>query len=193
MIMAATDPQLLWITSRAAGTAAIVCSSSSVALGLTIGGRLVENRPGRATTLKTLHETLALATLLALVVHAVALLYDPWLAPGLSGILVPFSIDYRPVFTGLGIIAGYSLILLGLSAYLRDHLGDRWKVVHRFTALAWFLAVVHVIGSGSDVTAPWFAALLVVCVLPVLALLFARLQSARPDLFTVQTPKQEAS
>lgn len=190
--MASTDPQLLWITSRAAGTAAIVCASASVGLGLTMGGRLASG-PGRTATLKTLHETFAFATVIAMVVHAVALLYDPWLAPGLSGILVPFTMDHRPLFTGLGIIGGLAFLAFGLAPYARRLLGDRWKVLHRFTLVAWLLSTVHVIGSGSDVTEPWFAALLVVCIAPVLLLLAARVRQARPDLFTPPPiPKQEA-
>lgn len=190
--MAATDPHLFWITSRAAGTAAIVCSSASVGLGVTMGGRLVPQRPGRRTTLQTVHETLGIATLLALVLHASSLLLDSWLKPGLTGILVPFTMSYRPLFTGLGILAGYALIVLGLSAYARERIGERWKVLHRFTALAWALSVVHIIGAGTDVARPWYAALLVLCVLPVLVLIFARVHDARPDLFTMKTLKQEA-
>jgi len=190
--MASTDPHLLWITSRAAGTAAIVCASASVSLGLTMGGKLASG-PGRTATLKTLHETLGIATLVAFVIHAVALLYDPWLAPGLSGILVPFTMDYRPLFTGLGILGGFAFLAFSLAPYAKRLLGDRWKVLHRFTLVAWLLSAVHVVGSGSDVTEPWYAALLVVCFAPVLLLSLARLGKARPDLFTPPPiPKQEA-
>lgn len=188
--MASTDPALLWITSRAAGTAAIVCASASVGLGLTMGGRLATG-PGRTAQLKTLHETLAIATLVALVVHAAALLYDPWLAPGLSGILVPFTMDYRPLFTGLGVLGGFAFLAFSLVPYARRVLGERWKVLHRFTLLAWLLSAVHVVGSGSDVTEPWYAALLVVCFAPVVLLLFARIQQARPELFSPSPPQQE--
>ncbi|MTD45362.1 hypothetical protein GKE82_13965 [Conexibacter sp. W3-3-2] len=190
--MASTDPQLLWITSRAAGTAAIVCASASVSLGLTMGGRLASG-PGRTQTFKTVHETLAIATLVAIVVHAAALLYDPWLKPGLSGILVPFTMDYRPLFTGLGILGGFAFAAFSLAPYAKKLLGERWKVLHRFTLVAWLLSTVHVIGSGSDVTEPWFAALLVICIAPVLLLLLARVHQARPDLFAPPTnPQQEA-
>jgi sulfoxide reductase heme-binding subunit YedZ len=177
--MAATDPHILWITSRAAGTTALVCASASVALGLTLGGRMITG-PGRASMLRALHETLAIATVAAIVLHGATLLLDPWLEPGLAGILVPFANPYRPFFTGLGVLAAYGFIVFGAATYARSLLGDRWKLVHRFTALAWILGAVHAVGSGSDVTEPWYAALLVVCILPVLGLLAARLHEARP-------------
>ncbi len=51
----------------------------------------------------------------------------------------------------LGIIAGWGMIVIGLSYYVRDRIGvSRWKVLHRFTALAWILGVVHTLGEGSD-------------------------------------------
>jgi methionine sulfoxide reductase heme-binding subunit len=59
-----------WITSRAAGTAALLLSSLAVSAGLLIGGKLVKGRPG----LRHLHEALSLASLAALVVHAVRVL-----------------------------------------------------------------------------------------------------------------------
>src|SRR3712207_6970192 len=44
---------------------------------------------------------------------------DSWLNPGFKGLLVPFAMDYKPLFTGLGIISGYLAALLGLSFYVR--------------------------------------------------------------------------
>ena len=60
-----------WITSRAAGTAALLLSSAAVCVGLAMGGRLVRGRDLSAT-----HEALSLATIAALGVHALSLLGD---------------------------------------------------------------------------------------------------------------------
>ena len=49
------------------------------------------------------------------------------------------------------------LILLGLSYYVRGRIGPaRWRKLHRFTALAWVLGVVHAVGEGTDAGAAWF-------------------------------------
>ena len=53
-----------------------------------------------------LHEHAALAGLVAIAVHGVTLLVDPWLHPGAAGVAVPFAMGYRPLFTGLGVIGG---------------------------------------------------------------------------------------
>jgi DMSO/TMAO reductase YedYZ heme-binding membrane subunit len=49
------------------------------------------------------------------------------------------------------------MILLGLAYYVRGRIGPaRWRSLHRFTALAWVLGVVHTLGEGTDAGAAWF-------------------------------------
>src|SRR4051794_9203864 len=45
MLAAAVTEHLFWITSRAAGTAALLLSSAAVCVGLLFGGKLVKGRP----------------------------------------------------------------------------------------------------------------------------------------------------
>lgn len=166
------DTTIFWTTSRAAGIAALLCSSVSVGLGLTLAARLVR---GRLTDLKTVHEALSLATFAALAVHALSLLGDSWLKPGALGILVPFQMEYRPLWTGLGIIAGWLLAVLSLTYYVRDRIGPaRWRKLHRFAALGWVLAVGHSLGAGTDAGRPWFLLSLAIVAIPAVALLATR-------------------
>ncbi|MDX6678840.1 MAG: hypothetical protein QOE31_2892, partial [Solirubrobacteraceae bacterium] len=112
--------------------------------------------------------------------HALALLGDAWLRPGLSGIAVPFAGSYRPLWTGLGIIAGYGLAALSLSYYFRTQIGvARWRTLHRFIAVFWLLGVVHTLGAGTDAGEAWLLVLTAVVVLPPLLLLGARLHARR--------------
>ena len=175
-----TDPgnYLTWITTRAAGSAALLLSSLSVCVGLLIGARILRRR-GSAVDLRALHETLSLATLGAIGLHGATLLVDGYFKPGLAGIAIPFAGSYRPFFTGVGIVAGYALAGLGLSYYLRDRIGAaRWRRLHRFTALAWLLGVAHSLGSGTDAGRLWFLAMVALAVVPVLVLLPSRLAAA---------------
>jgi methionine sulfoxide reductase heme-binding subunit len=164
---------VFWITSRAAGVTALLCASAAVALGLSMGGRFVVGRRGE---LKTLHEALSLATLGALAVHALSLLGDGYLSPSLADVTIPFVSDYHRVWTSLGIVAGWTLAALGLSYYARGRIGPaRWKRLHRFTALAWLLGVVHALGEGTDAGTAWFLVTAAAVVLPTVALLAVRL------------------
>ena len=94
----------------------------SVGLGLAMAGKVMR-RPGLSRKLLAIHEHTALAGIVAIAVHGITLLGDPWLHPGVAGITVPFAMGFRPLFTGLGIIAGYLAALLGLSFYVRKRIG----------------------------------------------------------------------
>jgi sulfoxide reductase heme-binding subunit YedZ len=165
---------LFWITSRAAGIAALLASTAAVALGL-----LMSTRLRRSADFKPLHEALSLATMGALAVHALALLGDAYLKPSLADVTIPFVSGYMRLWTTLGIVAGWMMIVLGLAYYVRGRIGPaRWRSLHRFTALAWALAVVHTLGEGTDAGAAWLLLPTFALALPTLALLAKRLAPA---------------
>jgi methionine sulfoxide reductase heme-binding subunit len=160
-----------WLASRASGVVALALVTASVALGLTMAGKVMR-RPGVGRKLKALHEHTALAGMVAIAIHGITLLGDRWLRPGISGILVPFSMGYRPVFTGLGILAGYLAAALGLSFYARRRIGPRlWRTAHRATIVVYLLGLLHVLGAGTDAGSLWLRGFMVVTGIPV-ALLF---------------------
>jgi sulfoxide reductase heme-binding subunit YedZ len=169
---AAVAPHVFWITSRAAGTAALFLSGAAVCVGLAIGGRLV---PGRGADLRPLHEALSLATIAALLVHGLTLLGDTYMHPSLLDVSMPFASGYRTGWTSLGIVAAWALILLGPSYYLRRLIGQRrWTKLHRFTALAWIAGIAHAFGEGTDAGSAWFVVMLAATTLPALILLVLR-------------------
>jgi sulfoxide reductase heme-binding subunit YedZ len=168
---------VFWITARAAGLAALILASASVGVGLSMSGRLLG---GRGPDMRVVHEALSIATLAAIALHALALLGDSYFHPSLADLTIPFVSGYREPYMALGIIAGWGFALFGLSYYLRKRIGTaRWKVIHRFTALAWILGVIHSLGEGTDARATWFLIIVACAVLPSLALLIARLAKPR--------------
>ncbi len=166
-------PHLFWITSRAAGVAALVLASLAVSLGLLMSTKLLR---GRAADLRVTHEILSLSTIVALVVHAVTLLGDKFLHPSVLDITIPFASGYKTIWMSLGIIGGWALMLLGISYYARRTIGaKRWRKLHRFTALAWLAGLVHAVGMGTDAGQIWFLAMIGIVAIPALALLVMRL------------------
>jgi sulfoxide reductase heme-binding subunit YedZ len=165
-------PHLFWITSRAAGGAALLLASASVAVGLMMSSK----RPdANKRDLRAIHEALSLTTLAMVALHGLALLGDSYLNPGPAGIAIPFVGFYRPLWTALGIVAGYGLATLGLTYYLRDRVGAaRWRRLHRLTAAFWLLAIAHTIGAGSDAAEWWFLLLSGALVVPAALLLTLR-------------------
>lgn len=145
-----------WLASRASGLVALVLVTISVGLGLAMAGKVMR-RPGLSRKLMALHEQTALAGLIAIAVHGITLLGDPWLNPGVAGITVPFTMAYRPLATGLGIVAGYLGALLGLSFYFRKRIGAKlWRKAHRATVLVYVLGLGHAFTAGTDASTVWF-------------------------------------
>ena len=156
------DPSLYtwWLVSRAAGVTAFALSSASVILGLAMAGKLAR-RPGAARRWRSLHEHLAIGTLIALAAHGFALLGDHWMHPGIAGILVPFQMSYRPLATGIGIVAAYGMALFGLTFYARRRIGARrWRAAHRFVIVFWALGAAHALTAGTDASTVWMRAIL---------------------------------
>jgi methionine sulfoxide reductase heme-binding subunit len=172
------NDHLFWITSRAAGTLALLFSSVAVGVGLSMGGKLIK---GRGPDLRVAHEALSMATIVAIVVHAVALLGDSFMHPSVADITIPFVSSYMTAWTTIGIVGGWMMIILGLSFYVRGRIGrQRWRKLHRFTALAWILGLAHSLGEGTDAGQLWFLVATAIVVLPAAALLVVRLSPRRP-------------
>lgn len=168
----ASSGHLLWITSRAAGTAALLVSSLAVAAGLANGGNWLRGETRR--DLRPVHETLSLATLALVAIHGLALLGDRFIGFSVAEIAIPFASDYQRFWTGVGVLAFWVLLALAASYYFRARIGvRRWRVLHRFTALAWLAGIAHALGQGSDAGSAWFLVLSGVAVMPALALLAA--------------------
>jgi methionine sulfoxide reductase heme-binding subunit len=167
-----------WLASRASGLVALALITLAVGVGLAMAGRAFQ-RPGLARTLAALHEQAALAGLIAIAVHGITLLGDSWLHPGPVGIAVPFAMDYKPAFTGLGIVGGYLAAALGLSFYARRRIGARlWRKLHRATIVVYALAVVHTLGAGTGSAEPWLRIAMALTGAPILYLLVVRMLPA---------------
>jgi methionine sulfoxide reductase heme-binding subunit len=172
-------PHIFWITSRASGTAALVLSSVAVCVGLIMSGRRLR---GRGPDLRAAHEAISLATLVAIVVHAVSLLGDKYLHPSVADISVPFASSYKTLWTTTGIVAGWATVALGLSYYARRWIGQRrWRRLHSLTAVAWLLGLLHSLGEGTDAGRLWFLAMVGIVAVPAAALLLARLAPEGSD------------
>ena len=162
-----------WLASRAAGITAYLLLSLSVCGGLVMALKLAP--PRLRAVVRVAHERIALLALGFIAVHGLLLLGDTWLKASLADIVIPFHSQYRPLWTGLGILAFYSAAGLSLTYYLRRRLGARrWRKAHRFIPVAWALAAVHVAGAGTDAVSLWLQVPLALSAALVMALLAER-------------------
>lgn len=184
------DPNqhLWWLASRSSGIVALVMLTATVMLGLMLGGKISQRLPkGLARLLgaeprliSKAHEQLSVAALIAIGVHGVTLLGDTFIHPTLGQIAIPFTIGYRPLATGIGIVAGYIAAALGLSFYARKRIGvQTWRKLHRFTIVAYVMSVIHMITAGTDGTSPWLRTPVLASAALIAVMFAARMASAR--------------
>ena len=152
-----------WSVNRAAGIAALLLASITVALGVLsssgpgLGREVSTTVVGARGEGRSLHEAMSIATLVAVALHGIAFAIDPFFNAGIIGAVVPFASPYRPLSVAVGQIAGYGLAALGLTYYLRRRIGPaRWRKAHRWIVAFWGLAVLHSFLSGSDTGRLWF-------------------------------------
>jgi len=169
-----------WLASRASGVVAMILITASVFIGLTLSTRVLKG-PGLSRWLAAAHEQAALGGLVAIALHGVTLLGDPFLNPGVKGIAVPFAIDFKTLWVGLGIIGGYLTALTGLTFYARKRIGvARWRKLHRLTIVAYGLSLVHTIQAGTDFQAGSWARLAILApAFPIMVLFGERMLAGR--------------
>ena len=170
------DPSehVFWLASRAAGVVALLLVSLSVGFGLALSGR-ISRKPGAPAKLRRLHEAIALSSLVAIVAHGGLLLGDAYLRPGIAGIVLPFQMERQPIWTGVGILAGWLAMLVGLSFYARRWITVAvWRWLHRWTLAVYVMALAHTFGSGTDAREPWLLAMVAMTALPIFFLAIFR-------------------
>jgi sulfoxide reductase heme-binding subunit YedZ len=96
--------------------------------------------------------------------HVLTAVLDTFAPVRLADAVLPFGSAYRPLWLGLGAMAFDLLLALVVTSLLRGRLGMRtWRVVHWTAYACWPLALVHGLGSGSDVRSGWMLWLSVGC------------------------------
>jgi len=153
-VTADTNPlhQLAWLAARSSGLVAWALAGLATVLGLAMAAR----RADRGPAVRDLHRHLTLAALIALVCHGLAIAADPWVRGGVVGVVVPFTIGYRPPAVAVGILGGWLLAAFAGSWYLRSRIGARsWRRLHRFAPLVFVAATVHALTAGSDAGTWW--------------------------------------
>ena len=144
---------------QASGLVGLVASYLAVLLGLQQSRRAVGWLKLGYRSIDQLHRHIALLTLGLVIVHAVATVFD---AMGDSWRTVFWFNGWANAKTGwpaavwgydVGIIAFYTLLLLGPTFYLRRKIGvSTWKYLHRFILVFYIGSVWHSLILGLDMS-----------------------------------------
>jgi Ferric reductase like transmembrane component len=172
---ATLGPGAYWYLARGTGAVALVLLTASVVIGILGSVRFSAARWPRFA-IESVHRDVSLLVLVVLVIHIVTSVLDGFAPITLLDGVVPFVSGYRPLWMGLGTLAFDLLIAIAVTSIVRRRLGYRaWRAVHWFAYASWPVAVLHGLGTGSDVKQWWMLALTVVCVVAVLAAVWTRI------------------
>jgi predicted ferric reductase len=166
-----------WDIARAGGFTAYILLTLAVVVGLALSTQL--QSPSRWPRLlnSELHNFLTLLSTIFLVVHVLAAWVDPFTHFGWNEILIPLASHYRPAWMALGIVGLY----LGISTWLRPHIGYKWwRRLHVLTLGIFALATIHGIGTGSDTQTWWALGIYLVSIALVGALFCKRIFFSKP-------------
>ena len=123
------------------------------------------------------HRFLGLLAGTFVTLHVTGILLDTTVAFSLSQVLVPFTASYRPLWTGLGVVAMELLVALAITNRLRQRLAYRvWRRLHYASFAVWLAATAHGVMSGTDRDQTWLRTLYVLAVMAVVGSLALRLR-----------------
>lgn len=176
-----------WYLARAGGVLAYVLITAAVAFGIGLAGRArVPGFPRFAV--EDLHRYLGLLAGVFVSLHVAAVLLDSTVPFSLVQALVPFTATYRPLWTGLGVVALELLLALAIANRLRRRMPYRlWRATHTLNFVVWGAATAHGVMSGTDRDQTWLLSLYIAAAAIVAGSTAARLAVRWPGVLASAT------
>jgi sulfoxide reductase heme-binding subunit YedZ len=191
---AALSPSAYWYLARGTGASSLVLLTASVVLGVMGSMRMAFAPRWPRFAIDTLHRDVSLTVIALLVLHIITSVLDGFAPISLVDSVIPLSSSYRPVWLGLGALSFDLLLALVLTSLLRRRFGYRaWRGIHWLAYLSWPVAVLHGIGTGSDIKSLWMLVLTALCVAVVLIAMLMRIAAAGGAPASVRAPALVAS
>src|SRR5450755_4144782 len=177
-MLAVTGGKAMWYLTRGTGMMALLLLTTSMFLGIVAVNRWQSSRWPRFVT-AALHRNLSLLSVVFVAVHVATTVIDGFAPIGWLDAVIPFRSPYRPLWLGLGAVSTDLLIAMIGTSLLRGRLGYRaWRAVHWSAYACWPVALLHGMGTGTDIRLGWGTGLNIVCLVTVLGAVWWRLAGA---------------
>lgn len=181
MLATSIGPSTYWYLTRATGTVAMLLLTASVVLGVLDVSRFSSPNWPRFV-LDALHRNVSLLCLVFLLLHVVTTLLDGFAPISVVAALIPFTSSYRPFWLGLGAVSFDLVLALVITSAMRRRFGfSAWRATHWLAYACWPIALIHGLGTGSDVKSGWMLLVTIGCVLAVLTAVLTRTLRGWPD------------
>jgi len=179
-VLASSGPSVQWYLTRSTGAVSLVLLTVALALGVADVRRLSSPSWPRFVV-DSLHRSVSLLALAFLAVHILTSVLDSFTSISLLDAIVPFAGSYRPFWLGLGAVAFDLMLAVIITSLLRARIGFAgWRAVHWLAYASWPVALLHGLGTGSDVKSGWLLVLSALCTLAVIAAVLVRVFSGWP-------------
>ncbi|HEY5947367.1 MAG TPA: ferric reductase-like transmembrane domain-containing protein, partial [Kofleriaceae bacterium] len=150
-----------------------------VIVGLLVSTRSADRFLARGQ-LVDIHGWLAPLTLALVLAHGGVLIVDNYVRFDVIDVMIPFASTRWPLAVGVGVLAGYLVLVVHLSFGLRKRLGTAvWRRLHYLSFVGFVLVTIHAIAVGTDRGNAWFASVYAAMLLVVASLVVVRIKRAR--------------
>ena len=158
-VLASSGPSVHWYLTRSTGVVSLLLLTAALVLGVADVRRFSTPSWPRFVV-DSLHRSVSLLALAFLAVHIVTSVLDSFTSISLLDAIVPFAGSYRPFWLGLGAVAFDLMLAVIITSLLRARIGfTGWRAVHWLAYASWPVALVHGLGTGSDVKSGWMLVL----------------------------------
>jgi methionine sulfoxide reductase heme-binding subunit len=179
--LAASGPSVYWYLTRSTGAVALVLLTLAIVLGVLDVRRFSTPRWPRFLV-DSLHRNVSLLAMVFLMLHILTSVLDSFAPISLVDAVIPFAGSYRPFWLGLGAISFDLLLAVTITSLLRKRMGyASWRAIHWLTYASWPIALVHGLGTGSDVKSTWLLVLSLACLVVLLGAVLARVLAGWPE------------
>jgi DMSO/TMAO reductase YedYZ heme-binding membrane subunit len=166
-VLGSLGPSVYWYLTRSTGVVSLLLLTLTMVLGVIDVSRWSTPSWPRFA-LDSLHRSVSLLVLVFLGLHILTAVLDSFAPISLLQAIVPFIGSYRPLWLGLGAVAFDLLLALAITSTMRQRLGHRaWRIVHWAAYACWPIALLHGLGTGSDVKSAWSLGLTAICAVAV--------------------------
>jgi predicted ferric reductase len=184
--LAASGSSLYWYLTRSTGAVALLLLTFAIALGVADVRRWSTPRWPRFVV-DSLHRNVSLLAFCFLVLHILTSVLDSFAPISLVDSVIPFAGSYRPFWLGLGAVSFDLILAVIATSLLRQRMGyGSWRAIHWLTYASWPIALLHGLGTGSDVKFTWLLGLSVLCMAIVIAAVLARIVAGWPENLRVR-------
>jgi sulfoxide reductase heme-binding subunit YedZ len=185
-LLAAAGPSAYWYLTRSTGAVALVLLTLAVALGV-VDVRRWSTPNWPRFLVDSLHRNVSLLALAFLGLHILTSVLDSFAPISPVDAVIPFAGAYRPFWLGLGAVSFDLMLAVIVTSVLRQRIGHAaWRAVHWLSYASWPVALLHGLGTGSDVKSTWMLVLSIGCLVAVMAAVLARIAAGWPEHIRVR-------